>query len=46
MLGDKISESTRTNVMNTLETRILKPMDRHFDGDPDILRRHGWKGEV
>jgi hypothetical protein len=46
MLGDKISISTRANVINALETRILKPMDRHFDGDPDILRRHGWKGNL
>ena len=43
MLGDKLSETTKSNVMNALETRILKPMDRHFEGDPDILKRHGWK---
>ena len=43
MLADKISDSTKTNVLNALETRVLEPMDRHFAGDPDILRIHGWK---
>ena len=43
MLQDKISDSTKANVLNAIETRVLKPMDRHFAGDPDILRRHSWK---
>ena len=42
MLNDKLSESTKQNVINALETRILKPMDLHFNGDPDILKRHAW----
>ena len=42
-MGDKISETTKTNVLNAIENRILKPMDRHFNGDPDILRRHSWR---
>jgi hypothetical protein len=43
MLQDKISDSTKGNVLNALETRVLKPMDRHFAGDSEILRRHSWK---
>jgi hypothetical protein len=43
MLEDKISESTRKNVLNAIETRVLKPMYMHFEGNPDILRRHWWK---
>ena len=43
MLGDKISESTRQNVLNAIETRVLKPMDQHFSGDKNILSRHWWK---
>ena len=46
MLDEKISESTKTNVLNAIETRVLKPMDRHFDGDEDILKRHWWKDRV
>ena len=40
MLENKISSSTKNNVLNAIETRIIKPMDKHFAGDPDILRRH------
>ena len=43
MLQDKISDSTKAIVLNALETRVLKPMDRHFAGDSYILRRHSWK---
>ena len=42
MLGDKISISTKTSVLNAIETRILKPMDLQFSGDADILKRHSW----
>ena len=42
MLGHKISESTKINVFNAIETRILKPMDLQFSGDADIIKRHSW----
>ena len=44
MLGEKISVETKVNVLNAIETRIIKPMDLHFAGNKDILNRHWWKG--
>ena len=43
MLGDKISESTKLNVLNAIETRVIKPMDLHFAGNKEVLSRHWWK---
>jgi hypothetical protein len=46
MLDDKISESTKLNVLNAIETRVIKPMDLHFAGDKNILNKHWWKDSL
>jgi hypothetical protein len=43
MFSEKISKYTINNCLNTIEKRLIQPMDLHFSGDPDILHRHWWK---
>ena len=43
MLGDKISAQTKLNVLNAIETRVIKPMDLHFAGDKTLLGKHYWR---
>ena len=46
MFSEKISDFTKNNCLNAIDKRMIQPMDRHFAGDPDILRRHWWKGII
>ena len=43
MLRDKISMQTRTNVLNAIKTRVIKPMDLHLARNQTILQKHWWK---
>ena len=43
MLEDKISSQTKNNVLNAINTRVIKPMDLHLAGNQTILKKHWWK---
>ena len=43
MLEDVISNYTKNNILNTINTRVTTAMDRHFAGDKIILNKHWWK---
>ena len=43
MFKEKLSEATKTNVLNALDKRIFQPMKLSFANDSWIKSKHSWE---